>query len=62
MAGTEFRHLKAFDSGRKLTDRELVERVADLFPWLPAVYEKSNEWVHLSDRHIFNANRLKDGE
>lgn len=62
MGGKEFRDLKAYDSGRRLTDRELVERVADLFPWLPAVYEKSNEWVHLSDRHIFNANRLKDGE
>ena len=60
MAGTPMRKLKAHDTGAALTDRELVERARSHSPWLPDVYDASNEWVHLSERHIFNANRLSD--
>lgn len=62
MGGTPLRKLKAHDTGKPLTDRELVERARLHWPWLPDVYEKSNEWVHLSERHIFNASRLAEGE
>jgi hypothetical protein len=48
-----FRDLRSAD-GRKLTDRVLVDSAANYYPWLPPVYEKSNEWVHFSTRHIFN--------
>ena len=62
MGGTELRNLKAYDTGKRLTDGELVERARPHFPWLPDVYHASNAWVHLSERHIFNANRLDDRE
>lgn len=58
MNGTELRKVKAFDTGKPLTDRELVERSRRLFDWLPDVYEASNEWVHFSHRHLLNANRM----
>ena len=58
LKGTELRKMKAFDNGALLTDAELVARAARLFPWLPDVYTASNDWVHLSERHVFNANRL----
>lgn len=60
MGGTELRKLKAHDTGAPLTDRELVERARSHSPWLPDVYEASNAWVHLSERHVFNANRISD--
>ena len=60
MKGTELRKMKAFDTGKLLTDAELVKRSERLFDWLPDVYEASNEWVHFSDRHLFNANRMGD--
>lgn len=62
MGGTPLRKLKAHDTGALLTDRELVERARSHSPWLPDVYEASNGWVHLSERHIFNANRLTERE
>ncbi len=62
MDGAQLRDLKAHDTGARLTDRELVERARSHSPWLPDVYEASNAWVHLSDRHIFNANRVADGK
>jgi hypothetical protein len=58
MNGNELRKMKAFDNGKLLTDAELVRRSQRLFDWLPDVYEASNEWVHFSDRHLFNANRI----
>jgi len=61
MEGTEFRKLAAFDDPKaRLTDRVLVDRASKTFPWIKDVYHASNAWVHLSDRHIFNAHKLDD--
>lgn len=48
------------DTGKRLRDARLVELAADLYPWLPPVYEKASEWVHFSSRHIGNAWIFKD--
>lgn len=55
MGGKALRSLRDPVSGKKLTDAHLVAEAGALYEWLPPVYEVSNEWVHLSDRHIFNA-------
>ena len=55
MGGTALRTLQDPVSGKKLTDAHLVAEAGAIYEWLPPVYEVSNEWVHLSDRHIFNA-------
>ena len=56
-----FRKLKD-PQARPLTDRRLVELASEHYSWLPPVYEKANEWVHFSTRHIFNAWRLDGAE
>jgi hypothetical protein len=61
LGGTALRDLKDAASGKKLTDAHLVELAGALYDWLPPVYVVSNEWVHLSERHIFNAWQHGDG-
>ena len=59
--GGQLNRMQAWDDPKqRLTDAELVKRAGTLFPWLPDVYEASNEWVHLSSRHVFNASSLKE--
>jgi len=61
MGGEQLRNLKAYDNSKQnVTDRELVERAGSIYDWLPPVYEKSNEWVHFSERHILNATQPAD--
>jgi hypothetical protein len=56
MRGEQLRKMKTYDDPtRNAYDGELVERAGRIYSWLPPVYDKSNEWVHLSDRLIFNA-------
>ncbi|HEY5013020.1 MAG TPA: hypothetical protein VIK61_09980 [Acidimicrobiia bacterium] len=63
MGGEQLRDMTAHDHpSKRLFDAELVRRAEPLFPWLKPVYDKSNEWVHLSERHTWNATRLKEGE
>lgn len=55
LGGSALRDLKDPVSNKRLTDAHLVELAGAPYAWLPPVYEVSNEWVHLFDRHIFNA-------
>lgn len=48
-----FRELRD-DHNQRLTDRVLVNSAAGHYPWLPPVYDKANEWVHFSTRHLCN--------
>ena len=41
--------------GEKMTDRYLVSTFADSFPWLPKVYDETSGYVHLSEKHYWNA-------
>jgi hypothetical protein len=54
-----FRRLRD-PKGRRLHDNVLVEYASEHYPWLPKVYERSNEWVHFSTRHIFNTFHVED--
>lgn len=42
-------------NGNKMTDYYLVKEVTKRLPWVERVYEETCGYVHLSDKHIFNA-------
>lgn len=52
LKGQHISKLKDRD-GKKMTDRYLVEKLSDEYPWLPKVYEKTSSYIHLSDTHLF---------
>lgn len=52
LGGSEVRKLKD-RSGTYMTDRHLVDSVADEYPWAPSVYKSTSGFIHLSDKHIF---------
>jgi hypothetical protein len=52
LRGQHIRNLKDRD-GKKMTDRYLVKKLSDEYPWLPKVYEKTSSYIHLSDTHLF---------
>lgn len=60
--GNPIRNLKERLTKQKLTDRLLVERLAEHHPWITAVYEKTSGYIHLSEIHLFNAMGKKSGE
>ena len=60
--GKHIRNLKDRD-GNKMTDKYLVEKLSDEYPWLPTVYEKTSSYIHFSDTHIFSSmHTLKNEE
>lgn len=54
LKGTPIRKLRSHDNQR-MTDRYLIEKMTAEFPWLRNVYEHTSGYVHLSEKHIFNA-------
>ena len=47
---------KMFDKdGHKMTDRYLLENLSRDNPWIINVYEQTSGYIHLSEKHIFNA-------
>ena len=52
LKGKHIRNLKDLD-GNRMTDRYLVEKLSNEYPWLPNVYEKTSSYIHLSDTHLF---------
>ncbi len=46
--------LKAPD-GKRLTDKELCNRVGKIYPWLPGVYERTSGFVHFSRPAVMSA-------
>ena len=52
--GKHVRNLKD-SKGNKMTDRHLVERMAEDFPWIKSVYEKTSGFIHLSNEHVFDS-------
>ena len=47
-------------TNKKLTDSLLVERLAEHHPWITNVYKETSGYIHLSDKHLFNAMGKKD--
>jgi len=40
-------------SGKKITDRYLVDRLSQELPWVRTVYEATSGFIHFSERHMF---------
>ena len=61
LKGKHIRNLKDRD-GNKMTDRYLVAKLSDGYPWLPNVYKKTSSYIHLSDTHLLASvqNEKKD--
>lgn len=57
--GEEIRNIKDI-SGAKMTDRRLVTMIASNFPGIDELYSHTCGYIHLSDRHIFNAMKVTD--
>lgn len=43
------------DTGVRLTDHRLLERLAETFPWITTVYRDASAFVHLSARHLWTS-------
>lgn len=61
LAGDSIRTM-ADRSGKKMTDQYLADALATEYPWIPSVYEHTSGYVHLSDKHIFNAIQSKSDD
>jgi hypothetical protein len=42
-------------SGNRMSDSYLVGKIAEQHPWVSKVYKNASGYVHLSDKHFFNA-------
>lgn len=54
LGGTPIRNLKDNES-KKMTDRHLIDRLAREWPWVKDIYSETSGFIHLSEKHIFNA-------
>lgn len=52
LKGQHIRNLKDRDEN-KMTNKYLVNKLSNEYPWLPKVYEKTSSYIHLSDTHLF---------
>ncbi|PZU05998.1 hypothetical protein [Sphingomonas sp.] len=43
------------DTGARLTDHRLLERLGATFPWITTVYRDASAFVHLSARHLWTS-------
>jgi hypothetical protein len=49
-------------SGKLMTDSHLVAQISKQYPWIKKVYETTCGYIHLSDKHIFQAVESTDGD
>ena len=54
MKGEQVNKLKDQD-GKTMNDAYLVIKLSRDEPWVERVYKEASGWVHLSDKHMFNA-------
>lgn len=59
LAGARIDRIKD-KSGMHLTDKHLVTTLGVHEPWIEPVYEQTSGFVHLSEKHIFNAVKTQD--
>ncbi len=57
--GTHVRNMLDRD-GQKMHDGYLVGKLAEENPWVPEVYKQTSGYVHLSEKHVFNAVRPEE--
>jgi hypothetical protein len=53
LEGTPVRKLKD-TSNKPMTDRYLVDKLSESYPWVSKLYEETSGYIHLSDKHIFH--------
>ncbi len=62
LGGAHIRNLRDMDN-KRMTDRYLVEKLSEEYEWIKSVYEETSGYIHLSNKHIFNAMQPKaDGQ
>lgn len=61
LKGKPIRKLRSRDN-QQMTDRYLVEKMTEDFPWIGNVYEHTSGYIHLSEKHIFNAFYVNEKE
>ena len=62
IGGEKLRSFKCRD-GKKLTDQYLIERLAQIFSWVPDVYDRTSASVHFSEQQFFSSvSRITDDE
>ncbi len=55
IGGTPIKEFRDRESGKKLSDYYLVEKLSEQFNWMTRVYKETSGYVHLSEKHFFNA-------
>jgi len=60
--GKSIKDFKERGTNKKLTDSLLVERLAEHHPWITNVYKETSGYIHLSDKHLFNAMGKKNSK
>lgn len=53
IAGEKFTKLKDRD-GNQLKDFWIINKLAQIAPWVPSVYQRTSDFVHLSGSHFFS--------
>ncbi len=61
LGGKPIRKMKD-QTGKKMTDGYLCERVGENHPWIRSVYKETSGFVHLSEKHIFASLKLQSNE
>jgi hypothetical protein len=59
--GTHISNFKDSDTGQKLTDGYLVKQLELKFKGVTNIYKHTSGYIHLSEKHLFNALKKKDG-
>jgi hypothetical protein len=49
-------------SNQMMTDSYLVRKLAKRYPWMAELYNNTSGYIHLSEKHIFNAMQAGDKE
>lgn len=58
LSGIPIRKLRD-STGTYMTDAHLRDRLAQDFPWIKPIYKHTSGFIHLSEKHIFNALRIE---
>lgn len=61
LSGVSIRNLRDRD-GDKMNDANLKRKLTEKYPWVSKVYENTSGFVHLSEKHIFNALHVENRE
>jgi len=58
IGGKQIKEFRDKENGKKLTDFYLVEKLSEKFDWITKVYKETSGYIHLSEKHFFNATKI----